>query len=119
MSDSYVDFDLLVDGSGPNYRAAVINSPAGQATNTFTLPFSDKDLEILVLQVFKLTSRRSVRAIGSPEMKDVRSFGGNLFESLFSGPINTCLLRSIDEADRTHRGLRVRLLHEPCALRAR
>jgi hypothetical protein len=108
-SSSYLDFDLLIDGSGPNYRATVINSPAGQAANTFTLPFSDKDLEIFVLQVFKLTSRRSVRAIGSPEMKDVRSFGGNLFEVLFAGSVNTCLLRSMDEAERTRRGLRVRL----------
>lgn len=106
---SYLDFDLLIESEEPNYRASVIDSPAGQAQNTFTLPFSEKDLEILVLQVFRLTSRRSVRAIASPQMKDVRSFGGHLYEALFSGPISTCLLRSMDEADRTHTGLRVRL----------
>ena len=108
-SNSYLDFDLLIESSGENFRAAVVDSPAGQASNTFSLPFSQKDLEILVLQVFRLTSRRSVRAIGAPEMKDVRSFGGHLYEALFAGPISTCLLRSMDEAERTHRGLRVRL----------
>jgi CHAT domain-containing protein len=107
--DSYLDFDLLIEADGPNYKATVIDSPAGQSDNSFTLPFSEKDLEILVLQVFRLTSRRSVRAIASPEMRDVRSFGGHLFESLFSGPVSTCLLRSMDEADRTQSGLRVRL----------
>lgn len=107
--NSYLDFDLLIESEGGGYRAAVIDSPAGQSDNSFTLPFSEKDLELLVLQVFRLTSRRSVRSIGSPEMRDVRSFGGHLFESLFSGPVNTCLLRSMDEADRTQTGLRVRL----------
>ncbi len=107
--NSYLDFDLLIESEGSSYRASVIDSPAGQSNNTFTLPFSEKDLELLVLQVFRLTSRRSVRSIGSPEMRDVRSFGGHLFESLFSGPVGTCLLRSMDEADRTQAGLRVRL----------
>jgi hypothetical protein len=107
--ESYLDFDLLIESDGPNYKATVIDSPAGQSDNSFTLPFSEKDLEILVLQVFRLTSRRSVRAIASPEMRDVRSFGGHLFESLFSGPVSTCLLRSMDEADRNQSGLRVRL----------
>jgi len=107
--NSYLDFDLLIESEGSSYRASVIDSPAGQSSNTFTLPFSEKDLELLVLQVFRLTSRRSVRSIGSPEMRDVRSFGGHLFESLFSGPVSTCLLRSMDEADRTQTGLRVRL----------
>lgn len=106
---SYLDFDLFIESSGADYRASVVNSPAGQASHTFSLPFSEKDLELLVLQVFRLTSRRSVRAIGSPEMTDVRSFGGHLYEALFSGPISTCLLRSMDEADRTQQGLRVRL----------
>ncbi len=107
--NSYLDFDLLIESDGPNYRATVLDSPAGESETTFTLPFSEKDLEILVLQVFRLTTRRTVRAIASPQMKDVRSFGGHLYESLFSGPVSTCLLRSMDEADRSHAGLRVRL----------
>jgi CHAT domain len=107
--NSYLDFDLLIESDGPNYRAAVLQSPAGESETTFTLPFSEKDLEILILQVFRLTTRRTVRAIASPQMKDVRSFGGHLYESLFSGPVMTCLLRSMDEADRQGAGLRVRL----------
>ena len=106
---AYLNFDLLIESEGAEYRASVVDSPVGEESHAFTLPFSEKDLKLLVYQVMNLSARRSVRAIAAPEMRDVRSFGGTLFESVFSGPIGTCLLRSMDEADRTKVGLRVRL----------
>ena len=36
---NYQDFDLLIDRVGENLRAQVLNSPAGQATAEFRLPF--------------------------------------------------------------------------------
>jgi hypothetical protein len=108
-ASAYLNFDLLIESEGAEYRASVVDSPVGEESHTFTLPFSEKDLKLLVYQVLNLSARRSVRAIAAPEMRDVRSFGGTLFESVFSGPVGTCLLRSMDEADRTGAGLRVRL----------
>jgi len=44
---NYLDFDLAIEtvastssANGPAYRARVLNSPAGQATVDFTLPFN-------------------------------------------------------------------------------
>jgi len=63
---SYLDFDLLIEPADQGYRAKVIHSPAGQAESAFILPFSEQDLQMLVLQVFRLSARRSVRKIASP-----------------------------------------------------
>jgi Tol biopolymer transport system component len=106
---SYLDFDLLIEPSGQGYRARVIHSPAGQAEGEFTLPFSEQDLQVLVLQVFRLSSRRSVRTIASPELREIRTFGARLYAAVFDGAIQTCLLRSLDKAKGSHAGLRVRI----------
>lgn len=48
---TFQDFDLLIERAGDGYRARVFDSPAGQATVDFKLPFTDQDLEILMLRV--------------------------------------------------------------------
>ena len=41
----YSDFDLLIEPTGgEGYRAKVVASPAGEATGSFALPFSDLEL---------------------------------------------------------------------------
>ena len=47
---NYQNFDLLIDRSGENLRAQVLNSPAGQATAEFRLPFSEDKLENFLLR---------------------------------------------------------------------
>jgi hypothetical protein len=42
---TYQNFHLLFERSGEHYRVRILDSPAGQATCDFTLPFSDADLE--------------------------------------------------------------------------
>jgi Tol biopolymer transport system component len=106
---SYLDFDLLIEPSDQGYHARVIHSPAGQAEVDFTLPFSEQDLQLLVLQVFRLSARRSVRNIASPELREIRSFGARLYAAVFDGPVQTCLIRSMDQAKDSHAGLRVRI----------
>jgi len=47
---TYLDFDLSIEpiaGSRGRYRARVLNSPAGQASAEFRLPFSKDKLEII------------------------------------------------------------------------
>jgi hypothetical protein len=46
----YRDFDLHIERAAQGYRAQVLNSPAGQATADFVLPFSDLELENVLLR---------------------------------------------------------------------
>jgi hypothetical protein len=56
---TYQNFDLLFERSGEHYRVRLLDSPAGQATFDFALPFSDSELE-----GFFLFFRRSGFEIG-------------------------------------------------------
>ena len=42
--DDYADFDLLILPIDNGYQARVTQSPVGQATNSFTLPFAQDEL---------------------------------------------------------------------------
>jgi hypothetical protein len=108
-SSSYLDFDLLIERSGGKCRARVLNSPAGNAQIDFDLPFSRDQLQIFKLQAVALGSRPQVRRMQSPEMKDIKSFGRALFDAVFDGEVYSCLRRSLDEADRSGSGLRIRV----------
>lgn len=55
---TYLDFDLAIEtldatvaGIGGRHRVRVLNSPAGQATGDFVLPFDERDLELLFLRL--------------------------------------------------------------------
>lgn len=105
---SYADFDVSVERSeGGGFRARVLDSPAGQATGEFTLPFSDMEIENFLLRVGRPT--RGTRRLESPEMEAVRAFGGRLYDALFRGDLELSLRRSLDEAERSDQGLRIRL----------
>ena len=104
---TFLDFDLVIERSEHRYRAHVLASPAGQATHEFDLPFDKRDLRIFVLQIAALS--RQVRRIDSPAMKEVKSFGGNLFDAIFDGQVLTCLARSMDRVADRSSGLRIRL----------
>jgi len=41
----YLDLDLLIERAEKGYTARVLNSPAGQASAGFSLPFSELELE--------------------------------------------------------------------------
>ena len=103
----YRDFDLLIERSGQGYRAQVLESPAGQATADFTLPFSDLELENVLLRLGRPV--RTVRRLESTEMSTAKSFGAALFNAAFSGDVRACLRSSMDEAKRENVGIRVRL----------
>ena len=104
---TYLDLDLLIEGAEREYRARVLNSPAGQATSDFTLPFSELEIENFLLRVGR--PRRGVRHPESAQMKAVRAFGRQLFEAVFDVEVQSCLRRSQDEANRQGAGLRIRL----------
>jgi tetratricopeptide (TPR) repeat protein len=108
MNDlKYLDFDLVIEPADQGYVARVTNSPVGPAAAPFRVPFSDLEIENFLLRVGR--ARHVVRRIESPEMASAKTFGGRLFNEVFSGDVRGCLRSSLDEASRLGAGLRVRL----------
>jgi hypothetical protein len=103
----YQDFDLLIDRSGEGLRAQVLNSPAGQATAEFRLPFTEDKLENYLLRLGR--TRPATRRVESQEMNTAKAFGAALFDAVFSGDVKACFRSSIDEVRRHNAGLRIRL----------
>jgi hypothetical protein len=90
----YLDFDLLIEGSEEGYCAGVLNSPAGQASANFSLPFLEG----------------GGRGPEKLDIEPVKTFGERLFEAVFVDQVQSCLRRSLDEAKRQQcTGLRIRL----------
>jgi hypothetical protein len=59
---TYSDFDLMIEGSEEGgYHARVIDSPSGEATASFDLPFSELELENFMLKVGR--PRRGTRRL--------------------------------------------------------
>ena len=106
-----LDFDLVVEALDDGYRTRVIASPAGEAEASLVLPFTDKDLRILVLEVVGSIGRlrRKVRRIDAQERQLIENFGGQLYQALFTGPVGDCLQRSRVTANSRDAGLRIRL----------
>jgi hypothetical protein len=106
---TYLDFDLLIERAGDRYRARVLSSPGGSASRSFELPFTRDQLQIFVLKAISLGARRRVRRIESPDMKEIKAFGGQLFEAVFDAEVLDCLRLSLHDAERDGAGLRIRL----------
>ena len=106
-----LDFDLVVEALDDGYRTRVIASPAGEAEASLVLPFTDKDLRILVLEVVGSIGRlrRKVRRIEAQDRQLIENFGGQLYQALFTGPVGDCLQRSRVTANSRDAGLRIRL----------
>jgi len=110
-----LDFDLVIESDDDGYRTRVIGSPGGEADARFDLPFTDKDLKILVLEVVGSISRvrRKMRRIDAQDRQLIEAFGGQLFTAVFSGPVGECLERSRVNAGNRDAGLRIRLRLPP------
>lgn len=103
----YDDFDVVITRDEGQLVARVAASPVGQAETLFVLPFTEEGLENLIL---KMGHSRSVRRrVGSPADQAARQFGDRLYRAVFAGDVETCLRRSLDQARRAGRGLRVRI----------
>ena len=103
---SYMDFDLLIERSDTLYRVRVLHSPCGQAIGEFGLQASD-ELNSCWGGIRK--SRLRERHIHSQELDEIREFGTRLFGAVFARKIETCLFRSLDEAKRQDKRLRLQL----------
>jgi hypothetical protein len=100
-------FDLLIEKTASGYRARVLDSPGGQASHDFALPFSDLEVENFILRLGQ--TRRGVRRLESAALAAAKEFGGKLFTTVFAGDVNNCLQRSLVEAAQRNTALRFRL----------
>ncbi len=108
---TYLDFDLSIEpiaGARGRYRARVLNSPAGQASVEFKLPFSKDRLENYILKMGR--TRQGVRGLNSSEGRAAQEFGGLLYDAVFRDQVRDCLRSSLNLANQQpDHGLRIRL----------
>jgi hypothetical protein len=103
----YIDFDLKIERDENHYTAQVLNSPFGEASSTFNLPFSEDKLENLIL---KIGHMRTGRGNLSTEIEAAREFGGKLFEAVFSNEVRDCFRSSLSQVNNLEEtGLRLKL----------
>ena len=107
-SFTYLNFDLLIQREATGYRAYVIDSPAGQASVNFVIPFSEEKLENYLLKIGR-PRRGGTRSFNSPEVEAAKSFGDSLFNAIFKDEVRGCLRSSLDQATDRGEGLRIRL----------
>jgi hypothetical protein len=109
----YLDLDLLIERSAPDYRIRVLSSPAGQTPPLpFQVPFSDLQIEEFLLKIGR--PRQTVRRVDAPQIAAIKEFGGKLFEAVFRSDLATNLASSLSIATAAHAGLRIRLRLADC-----
>ncbi|CAN5841264.1 hypothetical protein BH10CHL1_BH10CHL1_13830 [soil metagenome] len=111
MAMNYLDFDLsieAIEAAPGHYRARVLDSPAGEASTDFVLPFSAFELENYILKMGR--PRQGVRGLNSTEGRAAQEFGRKLYDTIFQGAVRDCLRSSLNIANQqAEQGLRLRL----------
>jgi hypothetical protein len=93
----YLTFDLMLQGSAGDYRAFVLDSPAGQDKNQFETLFTPDQLAGLLDRI-SLNDQSAARELGQ-----------GLFDTVCDARLQSLLNLSLDEAERQEKGLRIRL----------
>ena len=102
---NYLDFELKIGaGNKGKYPVEVINSPAGQASETMCFPFDEQSL------------RERLNSLSSEA--SARDFGEQLFNSLFSGEVRGRYDVSLQIARSAGKGLRLKLRIQALELNA-
>lgn len=98
----YADFVLQIEPLVPgHYRAQVVESPAGVAEIDLMFPWLEGDLPTL-----PPFAEWTFRLPGTLAGEEVRRFGGELFRTFFSGPVEVAFRMSGTEAAARGQGLR-------------
>lgn len=103
---AYDELKLRIERAPGGGHRVLAMTPEGEATGTFTLPFSDVEIENFVLRVGRprSTRRGDTSSYGAAEV-----FGGRLFEALFAGPVRDLYRSSLARSRAQGHGLRVTL----------
>lgn len=109
MSRHYLDFDMAIEKAANGYSVRVVDSPAGQASASFVLPFAATELAQFMVAVGppRMPSRRLMPV--AARVTDVREYGQKLNDALFAGPVASAFTLSLDRARSAQKSLRVRL----------
>jgi hypothetical protein len=112
----FEDFELRIGrASAGVYPAWVVHSPAGEASGTFNLPFGPERLKEIktLVALAMLRSQQRTRAALSSELRELKAFGGELYDALFQHALQAAYERSHNLALSRGRGLRLKLRIEP------
>jgi hypothetical protein len=105
----YLDLDLAIEAHDGAYLATVRDSPAGQASTQFTLPFSAPELAAFIVAVGPPRAGARRLAPTGARITDAKQYGGRLYKAALSGDVETCFRLSLDRALQAGKGLRLRL----------
>ncbi len=103
---NYRDFDLHLRKAGRKYLAHVTHSETGEAEERFSLPFTEQELEILIL---KLRPSAGNRSTSLNQENAAKELGGGLFNAVFQGDVATRLASCIELARREETKVRINL----------
>jgi O-acetyl-ADP-ribose deacetylase (regulator of RNase III) len=125
---AFLNLDLLIERTEPDYRVRILASPAGESKPaSFRVPFSDLALEHFLLKIGR--SRRNVRPgtptwlpyasapparISASQVTATKDIGARLFEAVFPDDLHVNLASSQNSADAMDTGLRIRLRFSDC-----
>jgi CHAT domain-containing protein len=93
----YLTFDLMLEGHAGDYRALIIDSPAGQDKNQFEVLFQPDQLADLL------------NRIAMNDQAAAQELGKGLYDTIYDARLQSLFNRSLDEAERQSKGLRIRL----------
>src|SRR5436190_16693913 len=102
----YTNFDLEISRDGNQYHARA-DSLGGQGSISFQIPFSDLEIENLLLKMGFARATRRGRDLS--KLDTAKKFGGKLFQTVFTGQVGVCWQNSLMLADTQGLGLRLRL----------
>lgn len=108
MLREYLDFDVSLESASTGYRVAVA-SPAGEANAPLQFSLSQADLDQILSGVEDTAVRSNVRCAEKGTPWSPTDLGDSMFRAIFTDEIRDCYTRSIDMAQRSNRGLRIRL----------
>jgi formylglycine-generating enzyme required for sulfatase activity len=112
----YLDFEVKIERRrGKRCTVSVINSPAGQASGAFTLPFTQAQLALIKATIEKavLRSKMPTRRAEAPEVTQMKDFGADLFRALFAEEMRACYAQSQAIVRQQGKGLRLKLRLDP------
>jgi len=115
----FLDFEIRIGRiQRKRYPVSVLHSPAGEASGSFVLPFSSRQIGDLksTVQSALLLSRLRTRSVLAPELQKIRNYGGELFNALFTDRIRSVYESSLHLALSQGKGLRLKLRVEPAEL---
>ena len=108
---NYRNFDLLITRAGERYRAFVVDSPAGEASVLFDLPFAADELTGLG-GLARGVHRGSGAADDTGPAASLTGLGSRLFAAVFRDKVATLLAASLSSVAQEGAGLRLRLRFE-------